>query len=45
MTIIAFQPEFRPELPIVFGAKDYREFRSTIEEIASLSPRSHPSCF
>ena len=33
MTIIAFQPEFRPELPVVFGAKDYREFRSTIEEM------------
>ena len=33
MTTIAFQPEFRPALPIVFGAKDYREFRSTIEEI------------
>lgn len=33
MNTIAFQPEFRPPLPIVFGAKDYREFRVTIEEM------------
>jgi len=33
MTTIAFQQELRPALPVVFGAKDYREFRSTIEEI------------
>ena len=33
MTTIAFQQEFRPALPVVFGAKDYREFRSTIEEM------------
>lgn len=33
MKSIAFQTEFRPELPVVFGAKDYREFRETIEEI------------
>ncbi len=32
MKIIAFQTEFRPALPVVFGAKDYREFRETIEE-------------
>lgn len=31
--IIAFQPELRPELPVVFGAKDYREFRATLEEM------------
>jgi len=31
--IIAFQTEFRPALPVVFGAKDYCEFRETIEEI------------
>jgi hypothetical protein len=33
MKTIAFQPTFRPALPVVFGAKDYREFRETIEEI------------
>ena len=33
MKSIAFQTEFRPELPVVFGAKDYREFRASIEEI------------
>ncbi len=32
MRTIAFQPEFRPALPVVFGAKDYREFRATLEE-------------
>ncbi len=31
--IVAFQPELRPELPVVFGAKDYREFRATLEEM------------
>lgn len=30
---IPFQPELRPELPPVFGAKDYREFRATLEEM------------
>jgi hypothetical protein len=33
MNTIAFQPEFRPALPVVFGAKSYCEFRTTIEEI------------
>ena len=33
MGTIAFQSEFRPALPVVFGAKDYRQFRETIEEI------------
>jgi hypothetical protein len=33
METIAFQTEFRPALPVVFGAKDYREFRETIEEV------------
>lgn len=33
MKTIAFQTEFRPALPVVFGAKDYREFRATVEEI------------
>ena len=28
--IVAFQPELRPELPPVFGAKDYQEFRATL---------------
>ncbi|MDP7023773.1 MAG: hypothetical protein QGH42_05970 [Kiritimatiellia bacterium] len=31
--IVAFQPELRPALPPVFGAKDYREFRATLEEM------------
>lgn len=30
MNIITFQPEFRPALPCVFGAKDYREFRAAL---------------
>ena len=33
MKTIAFQTEFRPALPVVFGAKDYREFRTTIEDM------------
>ncbi len=33
MKTIAFQSEFRPALPVVFGAKDYREFRATLEEM------------
>ena len=33
MATIAYQPEFRPELITVFGPKDYREFRSTLEEM------------
>jgi hypothetical protein len=33
METIAFQTEFRPALPVVFGAKDYREFREMIEEV------------
>lgn len=33
MRTIAFQTEFRPALPVVFGAKDYREFRATLEEM------------
>ncbi len=33
METVAFQTEFRPALPVVFGAKDYREFRETIEEM------------
>lgn len=33
MNRVAFQTEFRPALPTVFGAKDYQEFRSTIEHI------------
>ncbi|OQY21908.1 MAG: hypothetical protein B6I37_08010 [Desulfobacteraceae bacterium 4572_35.2] len=28
-----FQSELRPLLPVVFGAKDYREFRTTIDEM------------
>jgi hypothetical protein len=33
MTIITYQDELRPVLPTVFGAKDYREFRETLEEM------------
>jgi hypothetical protein len=31
--MIAFQPEFRPALPFVFGAKEYNDRRSVLEEI------------
>lgn len=31
--MITFQPEFRPALPCVYGAKDYREFRATLIEM------------
>lgn len=31
--ILPFQPELRPLLPTVYGAKDYREFRSTLVEM------------
>jgi DnaJ-domain-containing protein 1 len=30
---IAFQPELRPALPTVYGCKDYREFRGTLDEM------------
>ena len=33
MNSITYQPEFRPVLPTVFGAKDYQEFRRTLEEM------------
>jgi len=33
MNSITYQHEFRPVLPTVFGAKDYREFRRTLEEM------------
>ncbi len=33
MNSITCQHEFRPVLPTVFGAKDYREFRRTLEEM------------
>ena len=36
MNTMAFQPEFRPALPVVFGAKDYRELRTAIEEIGRI---------
>ncbi len=32
MNIITFQPELRPELPDIFASKDYREFRTTLDE-------------
>ncbi len=37
---IAYQPEFRPVLPTVFGQKDYREFRETLIEIDNLLTRT-----
>jgi len=33
MDTIAFQPEFRPALPVVFGCKEYREYRATLEQM------------
>jgi len=33
MSIITYQDELRPVLPTVFGAKDYRELRKTLEEM------------
>ncbi len=30
---VAIQTEFRPALPVVFGAKDYRDFRDTLIEM------------
>jgi len=33
MSIISFQPEFRPALPSVIGAKDFRDFRDTLIEM------------
>lgn len=36
MDIITFQPELRPELPVVFASKDYREFRATLIEMDRL---------
>ena len=33
MKTIAFQTEFRPALPVVFGAKDDHEFRDTLEQM------------
>jgi len=30
--MITFEPEFRPALPCVFGAKDYQEFRANLIE-------------
>lgn len=31
--MIAIQTEFRPELPNIYGAADYREFRETLEQM------------
>ena len=33
MNIITYQNELRPALPYVFGPKDYRDFRETLEEM------------
>jgi hypothetical protein len=33
MNIITYQHELRPVLDTVFGAKEYREFRETLEEM------------
>ncbi len=40
MTIIPFQPEFRPALPCVFASKDYNEFRETLIEMDRILCRS-----
>lgn len=34
--IVAFQPSFRPALPEIHGAKDYRQFRDTLMEMDRL---------
>ena len=36
MSIIAFQPELCPVLPLVVGNVDYQEFRTTLERIDTL---------
>lgn len=36
MENIAFQPEFRPALPKVYGAKDYRDYRDALIEMDRL---------
>ena len=44
MTIIAFQEEFRPELPNVYGTKDYETFRDIlikIDEVLAKSSLEH----
>ena len=33
MHTVPFQPDLRPALPCVFGAKDYREYRDTLVEM------------
>lgn len=33
MDTVPFQPDLRPALPCVFGAKDYRDFRDTLVEM------------
>ena len=33
MHTVPFQPDLRPALPCVFGAKDYRDFRDTLVEM------------
>jgi len=40
MAIVHFQPEFRPALPCVFGAKDYREFREALIEMDRILDKS-----
>jgi len=40
MEIIAFQQEFRPELPNVYGTYDYRTFRDILIKIDELLTRS-----
>ena len=33
MSMIAFQPEFRPSVSTVYGPKDYRDFRDLLTEM------------
>jgi len=40
MTIIAFQEEFRPELPNVYGTKDYETFRDILIKIDEVLAKS-----
>jgi hypothetical protein len=38
--MIAFQPEFRPPLPTVYGPKDYRDFRDHLQQIDDILVKS-----
>jgi hypothetical protein len=36
MNVVTYQHELRPVLGTVFGAKEYREFRQTLEEMGRI---------